>query len=298
MKSLVTGGAGFIGSNMVERLIELGHEVICIDNMSANSNDNFYWHSDAINYTFDICDKSSIRDLFEGVDYVFHMAAESRIMNTIDNPIKAVSTNSLGTSIVLQCAREANCKRFVYSSTSSVYGKNKSPNQENQIPDCLNPYSSSKYAGEIFCKNYYDLFGLETIILRYFNVYGNRNPSKGQYAPVIAIFERQKKENQPLTIVGDGTQRRDFVNVIDVVEANIKAATTSIPKELFGTPFNVGTFKNYSIIDIANLISKNIKFIEERPGEMKETLANNSKIKEFLNWSNTIYLEEYIKDNI
>jgi UDP-glucose 4-epimerase len=298
MKSLVTGGAGFIGSSMVERLIEEGHEVIVVDNMSAESNGKFHWNPAASNHDVNIADKQSMQDLFKDVDYVFHMAAESRIMNTIGNPVKAVTTNSLGTSVVLQCAREAGCKRVVYSSTSSVYGTNTSPNNESMHPDCLNPYSSSKYAGEMFCRNYSELFGLETVILRYFNVYGIRQPEKGQYAPVTAIFARQKREGHPLTVVGDGLQRRDFVNVKDVVEANFKAATNDVPKSLFGTAFNVGTGKNHSVLDVAKWMSDDITFLPDRPGEMKETLADISKISLVLGWKPTVDLEDYIKNDM
>lgn len=294
MKSLVTGGAGFIGSNMVDRLVSEGHDVVCVDNMSAESNHEFHWNPLANNYKIDICDREAVRRLFDGVDYVFHMAAESRIMNTINDPVKAVSTNSLGTSIVLQCAREAGCKRVVYSSTSSVYGRNQSPNNEKMNPDCLNPYSSSKYAGEMLCRNYWELFGLETVTLRYFNVYGNRQPEKGIYAPVTAIFSRQKRNGEPLTVVGDGMQRRDFVNVFDVVDANFKAATVDIPQEFLGTAFNVGTGTNHSILEIAKWMSSDIKFIPDRPGEMRETLADNSKSREVLDWKPCVDMKEFI----
>jgi len=298
MKSLVTGGAGFIGSSMVERLLEEGHEVVVVDNMSAESNDHFHWNSSASNHKLDISNKEAIRNLFEGVDYVFHMAAESRIMNTIGNPVKAVTTNSLGTSSVLQCAREAGCKRVVYSSTSSVYGKNDSPNNEKMHPDCLNPYSSSKYAGEMFCRNYSELFGLQTVVLRYFNVYGIRQPEKGLYAPVTAIFARQKRAGRPLTVVGDGLQRRDFVNVNDVVDANFRAATSDVPESLLGTAFNVGTGRNYSILEVAKWMSDDIEFLPERPGEMRETLADISKISLVLGWKPTVDLEHYVKNEM
>lgn len=298
MKSLVTGGAGFIGSNMVDRLLIEGHEVVCVDNMSAESNENFHWNPRGINHKVDISKKDHVRGLFEGVDYVFHMAAESRIMNTIGNPVRAVETNSLGTSVVLQCAKEAGCRRVVYSSTSSVYGMNKSPNVETQYPDCLNPYSSSKYSGEMFCRNYWDIYSLETVILRYFNVYGNRQPERGQYAPVTAIFARQKRNGEPLTVVGDGLQRRDFVYVADVVDANYRAAVGDIPKEFFGTAFNVGTGMNHSVLEVAGWISDDISFIPERPGEMRETLADNSKIREHLGWRPTVDMESYVLGRI
>mgnify|MGYP003317737881 CR=1 FL=1 len=191
-KSLVTGGSGFIGSHVVENLLSKGHEVICIDNESAN-NDNFYWNNKTYNVKADISTYRDMREHFDGIDYVFHLAAESRLQPAIENPINAVTKNCVGTTVVLQCAREAGVKRVVYSSTSSGYGNNPYPNVETQPDDCLNPYSVSKIAAEKICKMYYDLYGLETVSLRYFNVFGERSPQKGQHAPVIGIFQRQKE---------------------------------------------------------------------------------------------------------
>lgn len=298
MKALVTGGAGFIGSNLVDKLIEKGYEVICVDNESSDGHDRFYWNPNSKNYKIDICDYGSIEPLFKQVDYVFHLAAEARIMNCIEDPIQAVKSNVLGTTNVLQASRANNIKRVVYSSTSSAYGKNTTPNHESQPDDCLNPYSVSKVAGEKLCSMYTDLFGLPTIIFRYFNIYGNRQPTKGQYAPVLGIFLRQLSKGEPLTIVGDGTQRRDFTNVCDVVEANITAATKDIESRLFGTVFNIGTGENYSVLEIADMISLNHKFLEKRPGEMKETLADINKAKQFLGWKPSIGLKDWIQSNI
>ena len=295
MKSLVTGGAGFIGSNLVDTLIELGHEVIVIDNESAESNGQFYWNDKAQNYKYDICDYEKTRPLYEGVDYVFHLAAEARIQPAILNPIKAINTNCVGTCTVLQCAREAGVKKVIYSSTSSGYGFNEPPNHENQPDDCLNPYSVSKVAGEKLCKMYNDLFGLKTVIFRYFNVYGERSPIKGQYAPVIGIFLRQRKDGQPLTIVGDGEQRRDFTHVSDVVQANILAATKDIDDEFYGELYNVGNGINYSINEIANSISENQINIPARIGESRTTLANNGKLRTIFGWRPQANLMDWIK---
>ena len=295
MKSLVTGGAGFIGSNLVDTLIELGHEVIVIDNESAESNGQFYWNDKAQNYKYDICDYEKTRPLYEGVDYVFHLAAEARIQPAILNPIKAINTNCVGTCTVLQCAREAGVEKVIYSSTSSGYGFNQSPNHENQRDDCLNPYSVSKVAGEKLCKMYNDLFGLRTVIFRYFNVYGERQPIKGQYAPVIGIFLRQRKDGEPLTIVGDGEQRRDFTHVSDVVQANILAATKDIDDEFYGELYNVGNGINYSINEIANSISENQINIPARIGESRTTLANNGKLRTIFGWRPQVNLMDWIK---
>lgn len=297
MKSLVTGGAGFIGSHLVDKLIDIGHEVVVIDNQSSKCNEKFYWNSKASNHRLDICDYEFTRDLYEDVDYVFHLAAESRLQPAIENPINAVMKNAVGTCTVLQCAREAGVKKVIYSSTSSAYGLNKFPNFETDPNDCLNPYSVSKVAGEELCKMYTNLYGLKTIILRYFNVYGDRSPTTGQYAPVIGIFKKQKKNNQPLTVVGDGTQKRDFVHVFDVRDANIIFALEDINDSDYGKVYNVGSGQNISILEIAKIISNNYIFIPERSGEAKTTLANTDRIKQTISWTPKIDLKTWISQN-
>ena len=298
IKSLVTGGAGFIGSNLVDKLIELGHEVIVIDNEFSDVHEEFYWNTKAKNYKYDIRDYENTRLLYEGVDYVFHLAAEARIQPAILSPIEAVSINCVGTVTVLQCAREAGVKKVIYSSTSSGYGFNEPPNHENQPDNCLNPYSVSKVAGEKLCKMYNNLFGLKTISFRYFNVYGERQPLKGQYAPVIGIFLRQRKHNEALTIVGDGEQRRDFTHVSDVVQANILAATKDINDEFYGELYNVGNGINYSINEIANTISENQINIPPRIGESRITLANNGKLRTIFGWRPQINLMDWISTQL
>lgn len=294
MKSLVTGGAGFIGSHLVDKLLELGHEVVVIDNEYADCHEQFYWNERAQNYKYDIRDYENTRPLYEGVDYVFHTAAEARIQPAILNPIEAVSINCVGTVTVLQCAREAGVKKVMYSSTSSGYGFNEPPNEETQIDDCLNPYSVSKVSGEKLCSMYTKLFDLKTVIFRYFNVYGERSPLKGQYAPVIGIFLRQRGDNESLTIVGDGEQRRDFTHVSDVVQANILAATVDADKEVYGLVYNVGNGVNYSINEIADSISDNQVNIPPRVGESRITLANNSRLKTTFGWEPKVNLMEWI----
>ena len=291
-KSLVTGGSGFIGSNLVDHLVEQGHEVIVLDDRSAN-NDKFYT-SDKVEYVKqDVANYQYTRVFYDGVDYVFHLAAESRLQPAIENPINAVQKNCVGTAVVLQCAREAGVKRVVYSSTSSGYGGNPWPNVETQPDDCLNPYSASKIAAEKFCKMYYDLYGLETVSLRYFNVFGERSPARGQYAPVIGIFQRQNEAGEPLTIVGDGSQRRDFIHVKDIAKANFIAATADL-KGHEGEFFNVGSGKNYSISEIANAISDNVTYLPTRKGEATTTLADITKIREVMGWNPEIDVIDWI----
>jgi UDP-glucose 4-epimerase len=295
MRYIVTGGAGFIGSNLVDKLIQEGDDVICIDNESAECHDNFYWNDKAENYKYDICDYDLIEPLFKNVDCVFHVASDARIQPAILNPKKSIQSNAVGTANVLELSRINNVKRFIYSSTSSAYGKKSlTPNTESQPSDPLTPYSAAKVFGENLAKVYYNLYGLETISLRYFNVYGNRQPLKGQYAPVIGLFLKQKNEGNPLTIVGDGLQKRDFTHVSDIVEANIRASEV---KEGFGEVYNVGYGHNYSILEIANMISDNIEFIPPRIGEAQETLASNLKFEELTGWIPQTSLKNWLSND-
>jgi UDP-glucose 4-epimerase len=297
MKSLVTGGAGFIGSHIVDRLVDLEHDIIVIDNESAGMSREFYHNKNAEYYKEDISEYDRIRPLFDDVDYVFHLAAESRIQTTISDPLKTIKTNSLGTAVVLQCSREAGVKKVIYSSTSSAYGlKNQSPLQEDMMDDCLNPYAASKISGEKYCKIYSDLYGLKTVIFRYFNVYGPREPVQGPYAPVLGLFLRQFKAGESLTIVPDGTQRRDFTHVDDVVEANLLAMTKE--HDHYGEIFNVGSGINHSVLELAAMISDRTVFIDPRSGESYITLADNSKIRNILGWRPTKTVEEYIKEKL
>jgi UDP-glucose 4-epimerase len=295
MKYLVTGGAGFIGSNLVDSLIAMGNEVIVIDNSSTK--EKKYWNKKAKNYTHNINNYNDTKDLYIGVDCVFHMAAECRIQNTIKNPLKAIETNVLGTTTVLQCSLEAGVNKVIYSSTSSAYGNNPVPYVETQKEDCLNPYSLSKVCGEKICKMYSDLYGIQTVSLRYFNVYGDRQPESKEFGLAIGIFKRQKRESRQLTIVGDGLQKRDFTNVQDIVDANILIANSTLDKKYWGDVFNLGSGQNYSIKHIASLISYDIINLDNRPTESKETLANIDKVKDVFGWSPKINVVDWIKNN-
>ena len=296
MKCLVTGGCGFIGSHIVDKLVELGQEVTVIDNHYAD-NEKFYYNEKAQYVSQDICNYQMTRVFYTDVDWVFHCAAESRIGPAIENPLNATNINVTGTCTVLQCAREAGVKSFVYSSTSSGYGNNPYPNVETQPDDCLNPYSVSKVAAEKLCKLYTEMYGLPTVVLRYFNVYGERAPRKGQYAPVIGIFKRQKEAGEPLTIVGDGLQRRDFVHVSDVVNANIRAAAAVVDPSCYGQMYNIGSGENFSIKEIADWIDHNQVHIPARVGEVRVSLANIEKFQNAFNWEPNIKLDEWVKEN-
>jgi UDP-glucose 4-epimerase len=294
--SVVTGGAGFIGSHLVKELLSLGHEVRVIDDESSGNQP--YWNQEAKNYIYSILDYAKTRSIFNDADYVFHLAAESKIGSTLEDPVKATHSNTLGTDFVLQCSKQAGVKRVIYSSTAGAYGNSPIPSIETQPDSPLNPYSVSKVNAEKICKMYSDLFGLETIILRYFNVYGENQPSKGQYAPVMGVFAKQKYNREPLTIVGDGEQRRDFINVDDVVNANILSATSKIDKQYFGTVFNIGSGTNYSINDIAKMFKCDVTYLPGRPGEIKESLADINKAKNILKWEPTLDLKQWLNEKM
>ena len=295
MRALVTGGAGFIGSHLVDSLIFGNHSVIVIDNESASENECFYWNDNAENYKYDICDYNKIENLFKDIDCVFHLAAEARIQTAIKNPAKTFKVNFMGTLNILEASRKYGVDRVLYSSTSSYYGlKNSPPLVEDMNRDCLNPYSSSKVAGEDLIKMYSKLYGIKSVIFRYFNVYGERQPTKGQYAPVIGLFQKMKLEGKPMTVVGNGLARRDYTHVKDVVNANILA---SVKKDISGSRvINIGTGLNYSVLELVNLIGGKYVYIPPREGEAKETLADISAAKKYLNWEPTICLEDWIKN--
>lgn len=296
--SLVTGGCGFIGSHIVDKLRDLDHHVIVIDDLSSPENEDFYYHEDVENVKYHIKDisKDDCSEYFEGVDYVFHLAARSRIQPTIDAPNECFEVNVVGTQRILEWSRLNSVKRVIYSGTSSLYGKqNTIPFNPNMPADCLNPYSMSKWMGEQICKLYNQLYGVPSIVLRYFNVYGPREPLKGEYAPVVGLFKRQYASGNHMTIVGDGSQKRDFTYIDDVVEANIcamKASVIDIPHKIY----NVGTGKNYSILEVAEMIGDKVKSIPARPAEVRETLADIESTMRDLGWFPKFKLEDKIND--
>jgi UDP-glucose 4-epimerase len=298
MNCLVTGGAGFIGSNLVDKLLLKGHKVIALDDKSSGSTS--YWNDDAHNWEISVTNYSGLSNICRHYKpaWIFHLAAESNIQSAIEKPQDACMTNVIGTCNILQAAKECGA-RVMYSSTSAAYGlKNNPPLKEEMPTDCLNPYSVTKVSGEALCKMYYDLFNVETIIFRYFNVYGNRQRHQGQYAPVIGTFLNQHKSCQKLTVVGDGKQTRDYIHVDDVVSANILAAESK-NKQAFGEIFNIGSGKAYNVLEIAEMISpNNIKYIPARLGEVKDSLCDNIKAKNILNWNPEGSVINYIKGEL
>ncbi len=292
MKLLVTGGAGFIGSHLVDKLIEQGHEVVVIDNLSTGKKENL--NSKAKFHKLDIRDLKKIKPVFKNVDRVFHLAAQPRIQPSIINPAESHSHNVVGTLNVLIAARDAKVKKFIYAASSSAYRDQENlPLREDMIPGPKNPYSVFKVVGEQYCKLFNELYGLPTVSLRYFNVYGPRQVCEGAYATVIVIFLKQTKASESLTIVGDGNQTRDFTHVQDVVRANILAAESN--KVGKGEIINIGTGKKYSITKIASLIGHKVVYIQPRPGEVQDTLADISLAKKLLAWQPEINIEQGIK---
>lgn len=293
MKILITGGVGFIGSHLVDYWVSRNCEVVVIDNESAKCNEKYY-NDKAIYYKKDVADLESTRECYKNVDYVFHLAAEARIQLAIQNPEKTLRTNVLGTAIVLQNSFEAGVKRVIYSSSSSVYGNNKCPFKEDMELDCLNTYALSKRFGELYCKTFLKK-GLDIVILRYFNVYGKREPFLGELAPIVGKFLLLKKEGKPLTIIGDGLQTRDFTHIEDVVRANILAATE---RKAIGEVLNIGTGLAYSILELAKMISSDLIYTQMRCGEAKSTLADIAKANLYLGWFPRKRLQDYIKEEL
>lgn len=292
MKSLVTGGCGFIGSHLVDKLTELDHEVIVLDRVHPRHRNNKAYY-----YLLDLSSNyNSFSHHFNGVDNVFHLASDVSIPYCVDNPNESMANNTLSTMNVLECSRIHKVNKFIFSSTSAVYGNTLFlPSIETNTIQCLNTYSISKYTGEQLCKMYYDLYDLKTVVFRYFNVYGERQHDNGQYAPVMSIFKRQKQNKQPITIIGDGYQTRDFIHVSDVVSANVLASQKEL--ESYGQVFNVGTGVGTKIEDIANLISSYQIKLPERPGEVLHSRADITKIKNNLGWNYSVDILKWIEKN-
>lgn len=291
-KIIVTGGAGFIGSHIVDALILLGYEVHIVDNMSAGKNENV--NEKAILHIVDIRDKEKLMPIFKGALYVFHEAAMPQVEYSIQNPIETNDVNVNGLLNVLEVSRINKVKRVIFASSSAIYGDQEIlPTTEIVEVNPLSPYGAQKYIGEIYLKLYSQIYGVETICLRYFNVYGPRQNPRGAYATVIPRFIEFKKSNEPLIITGDGEQTRDFVNVADVVSANILAMKGGNVGK--GEIINIGANNGYSINHIAELIGGPVSYIPSRI-EPHDTLASIRAAKELLNWEPSVKLEDGIRE--
>lgn len=290
-KVVVTGGTGFIGSHIVAMLLKEGAEVHIIDNLDGGKK------KPAEGATFharDVRNFDDIKDVFTGTSYVFHLAALPRVQFSIDFPLKTFETNSKGTMNVLEASRQAKVTRVIYSASSSAYGDQAvMPLVEDMPAQPKSPYGLQKYEGELMARLYSDVYGLSTVSLRYFNVYGPGLDPNGAYALVIGKFLKQRLEGQTLTITGDGTQTRDFTHVTDVARANLLAATSNNVGK--GEVINIGCGRNISMNTIAELIGGQVEHIAPRL-EPKHTLADNTKAKKLLGWTPTVAIEEGIDE--
>jgi len=294
MKMIVTGGAGFIGSNLVDQLIIENNEVQVIDNFISGKKENC--NDKAIYHKLDISSVDNIdalKTIFEDVDTIFHCAALARVQPSIVDPLKYEVNNTLGLMNVLKAAADVKVRRLIYSASSSAYGPTDNlPSKESDPINPISPYANQKYYGELCCKMFSEVFGLETVSLRYFNVYGERQNLGGAYATVVGIFINQMLEGKSLTINGDGSQRRDFTYVKDVVNANILASKSL--KVGRGEVINIGSGKNISINDLADMISTN-KTYRKQVNEPFANLADIRKAKKLLNWEPAVDLGSWIK---
>ena len=301
-KTIVTGGAGFIGSHLVDRLLKDGHEVIAIDNFSSGRKENLSQHKGNKKLKLvkaDVADFKKIAKYFKGVDWVFHLAALADIVPSIENPMKYFRANADGTAAVLEASRLNNVKRFLYAGSSSYYGiPDVYPTPETAEIKTEYPYALTKYLGELAVMHWCKIYHLPAVSLRMFNVYGPRARTSGAYGAVFGVFLAQKLAGKPFTVVGDGNQTRDFTFVSDCVEAFILAAQSNISGEVF----NISAGQDYSVNEIIKLIGHgNVVHIPKRPGEPDKTLSDNSKAKRMLGWAPKISIEQGVKimlDNI
>ncbi len=289
---LVTGGAGFIGSHLTDLLVKSGLRVRTIDNFSTGRRDYVNPCADLIEA--DIRELESIRRSFTGVHTVFHTAALPRVPLSIERPVETHLANALGTLNVLVAARDAGVRRFVFSGSSSVYGEQASlPLREDMAPNPLNPYALQKLIGERYCWLFHDLYGMETITLRYFNVFGPRMAVEGAYATVIGVFLRLRSEGKPLPIHGDGEQSRDFTHVRDVVRANLLAMDCSTAD---GCVVNIGGGNSLTINQIADMVGGARVVLPRRAGDMRHTLADFTRAAQTLGWHPQVRAEDAIRE--
>src|SRR5882672_4661699 len=295
MKTVVTGGAGFIGSHLVERLLASGHSVRVLDNFSTGRPENLAHLARDPRLAVervDIATEPRLADLVAGTDWLFHLAALADIVPSIERPMDYHRANVEGTVAVLEAARAAGVGRFLYTASSSCYGiPDVCPTPETAGPRPQYPYALTKLLGEQCALHWGQVYRLPVISLRLFNVYGPRSRTSGTYGAVFGVFLAQKLHGQPLTVVGDGTQTRDFTFVTDVADAFATAARSGVSGEIF----NVGSTNTYSVNRLVELLGGEVVHIPKRPGEPDCTFADTSKIRKLLNWSPKVSFEEGVK---
>ena len=293
MKYLVTGGLGFVGSHLVEKLIKLKHKVIIIDNFSNGKIENIKKVKKKIKIVkADISKQSNWKKYFKGIDVVIHLAAIADIVPSINNPQLYFDTNVRGTLNVLENSRKFNIKKFVYAASSSSYGiPKKWPTKESEILDSKYPYSLTKKMGEDLVLHWGKVYKLKIISLRFFNIYGERSRTSGSYGAMFGIFLAQKLKNKPYTVVGNGKQKRDFTYVSDIVEAIVKASKLKKHQLIL----NIGSGKCFSVNYIVKLLGGKKVYIPKRPGEPDITWANLNKAKKILKWKPKVSIEKGVK---
>lgn len=296
MKTLVTGGCGFIGSHLTEQLLLQGHEVVILDNLSCGRLANitpFEKHPKLRVITADIVDREQIAPSFTGIDWVFHLAGIADIVPSIERPDAYFQNNVVGTLNVLQCARDASVKRLVYAASSSSYGiPAQYPTTETSPIQPRYPYALTKYMGEELVLHWAQVYKLPAVSLRLFNVYGPRSRTTGAYGAVFGVFLAQKLNGKPYTVVGDGQQTRDFTYVTDVANAFVHAAQS----EASGEAINVGSGNHYSVNYLVSLLDGEKVYIPKRPGEPDCTFADTAKIKRLLNWAPQVSFEQGVQN--
>lgn len=294
MKIVVTGGAGFIGSNLVDYLVKKKHKVIVIDNFSTGLKNNLKLSQKKVKIiNKDISHNNNLDRIFKGVDYVFHLAGLADIVPSIEKPESYFRSNVLGTFNILEACRKNKIKKIIYAASASCYGlPKKFPTNELEKINVKYPYAFTKWQGEELVKHWFEIYKLPYISMRFFNVYGPRSRTSGAYGAVFGVFLAQKVAKRPLTVVGSGKQTRDFIHITDIVEALYKAAFSKVE----GKIYNVGSGKETSVNKIANLISKKRISIPKRPGEPDRSLSDIKKIKKDLNWRPKVSIEKGVQD--
>lgn len=292
MRAVVVGGAGFIGSHVVDACLKEGWTVDVIDNLVAGKKENL--DPAATLHVLDIRDYDAIAPVIAGADRLFHLAALPRVQYSIEHPRDTNDTNVNGTLNVLLAAKEGKVGRVVYSASSSAYGDQETmPLREDMLPAPVSPYGLQKYVGEHYARIFTMNYGLPTVSLRYFNVYGPRLDANGAYALVMGIFLKQRSEGKPLTITGDGEQTRDFTHVRDVARANILAATGERAGN--GEVINIGAGQNISINALAKMFGGPIEYLPAR-SEPRHTLADTEKARVILGWKPEVVLRDGVRE--
>jgi len=300
---LVTGGAGFIGSHLVERLVALGHRVRVLDDLSEGRKENLASVWDRIEFLEgDVRDPALVRRAVRDVEYILHQAALRSVPRSVEDPVTTTEVNVLGTVNLLEAAREAGVRRIVFASSSSVYGEAvELPLRESQPPRPISPYAVSKLAGEHYCRVFTKLYGLETVSLRYFNVFGPRQDPRSEYAAVIARFILAALRGEPLEIHGDGHQSRDFTYVENVVDANLRAA---VLPGLAGEVFNIGCGRRYSVLEVKAHLEQILgrplpaRHTPPRPGDVRHTQAELSEAERKLGYRPRVSFEEGLRRTV